>query len=317
MKILVISKNKWSSRLKKHEEISKLMKTGGIQALFTTLHKDVGRPEVKNGRIDPEWYEKNISTIARREDYNHVIFQFSERDGKRWKLESGIRGHNIKDTDTLGESWVCSDEDSIVKFKNGTIRNKYMKTIPHEIAHELKNNGTTNLDIHLYDFKNEINNIEGFYKELNIMKWAKYLPEPYFSRITQGFAVPNPLYKVSGHHMGVDHGTQGKKDVPIFMPCDGMITRIIVDGVVGNCAVILSQDEKWAFRMAHMKDKPKVGTYKAGEQIGIVGNTGLSTSEHLHIDCHKDGVINMAKIKDRETIIKYCVDAHELVSKNI
>jgi len=155
-------------------------------------------------------------------------------------------------------------------------------------------------------------------RKSNTMKFAKYLPEPYFSKMSQGFAVPNPLYKVSGHHGGVDHGVQGRKDVPIYMPCDGKVTRIYtLDKVLGNCAVILSEDQKWAFRMAHMKAAPKVGVYKAGDQIGIVGTTGLSTGEHLHIDCWKDGTIQINKINSRESILKYCVDAHELINKNI
>jgi len=151
------------------------------------------------------------------------------------------------------------------------------------------------------------------------MKWAKYLPEPYFSRITQGFAVPNPLYTISGHHMGVDHGTQGNKYVPIFMPCDGRITRHILNHpVLGNCAIILSADEKWAFRFPHMVQKPAaVGAYKAGEWIGTVGNTGLSQGEHCHAEAWKGGYVLPAKIKDRASILEYCVDAHDLVTKNL
>lgn len=151
------------------------------------------------------------------------------------------------------------------------------------------------------------------------MKWSKYIPEPYFSKITQGFGEYDPVnYPTSKHHLGVDHGTQGKKDVPILMPCDGRITRHIIDKTLGNCAVVLSQDEKWAFRLAHMKDVPaKIGAYKAGDKIGIVGTTGLSTSEHLHIDAWKDGAIDIGKIKDLPSIQKYCSDSHELVTKNL
>lgn len=161
MKILVITKYRWKSRLKKHETISKLMKTGGIQAIFSTIHLDVGKPTITDGRIDPQWYETNITKHA--QDYDHVIFQFSESDGKRWGLDSGLRGVNIKDLDRIGESWVCCDEHSVVKFKDGTERDKYTKTVPHEIAHELKNKGLTKLEIHDFDFKDKINNIEGFY----------------------------------------------------------------------------------------------------------------------------------------------------------
>jgi hypothetical protein len=166
MKILVVTKYRWRSRLKKHETISNFMKTGGINAIFSTIHLNVGKPVVTGGRIDPQWYETNIT--ARAQDYDHVIFQFSQKDGKQWGVDSGIRGHNIKDLDSIGESWVCCDEHDIVKFKDGTSRDKYTKTVPHEIAHELKNKGLTHLEVHDFDYKNEINNLEGFYKKLNL-----------------------------------------------------------------------------------------------------------------------------------------------------
>lgn len=314
--VLVLSKYVWKTREAKHKEIVALMKTGGIDAILTFIKKDLGVPIVTNGRIDPQWYEEHITKVYT--GYNHIIFQFSERDGKKWGVESGLRGGNLKDIDIIGESWVCSDERSVVKFKDGSSRNKYTKTVPHEIGHELKNKDITELEIHDYDYKNEINNIEGFYKALTSMKWSKYLPEPHFSNITQGFAVPNPLYKVSGHHLGVDHGVSRKDNIPVYMPCDGRVTRVLNnDKVLGNCAIILSQDEQWAFRMAHMRDTPKVGTYSAGDQIGIVGTTGLSTGLHLHIDAWRNGIIKVDKIINRDSILQYCVDAHELILKNI
>lgn len=321
LNILIISKEKWTSRLKKHDTIRKMMVGNTIEEVrFDTIKIDTGKPDIKDGRITDEWFEQKITKVAKQGDYNFVIFQFSERDGKRWGVDSSLRGHTVFDTDFFGESWICCDENSVVKFNDGTVLNKYMKVVPHEIAHELKIQGITQLEIHDFDYKNERHDVIGFYKKLNEnkMNWAKYLPEPYFSTVTQGFAVPNPLYKLSGHHVGVDHGVQGKKDVPVFMPCDGKITRHYTnDPMLGNCAVILSEDENWAFRFAHMKDAPTDGQYRAGTQIGVVGTTGLSTSEHLHVDCFRDGIIRIDKIINRASILEYCVDAHELVIKHL
>lgn len=137
---------------------------------FTTLHKDVGTPTVKDGRIDRDWFEKNISAYAKERGYNYAIFHFSEADGKKWGLDSGLRGSTFNDNDFFGESWVRADEKSTVTFKDGSSRDKYTKVVAHEIAHELKRQDITKLEVHDYDYQNEKNDIEGFYKDLGVYK---------------------------------------------------------------------------------------------------------------------------------------------------
>lgn len=165
--ILVVSKTRWSTRKKKHREIQKIMTQPPIEEVtITTIHQDLGRPEIVDGRITAEWFENNISILAKARGYNAAVFQFSKRDGQRWGIKSGLRGSNLRDGDFFGESWVCCDEDTVRRFKDGSKRNEYVKTVPHEIAHELQRQGVTQLNVHEYDYTDTINNIEGFYIDM-------------------------------------------------------------------------------------------------------------------------------------------------------
>lgn len=77
---------------------------------------------------------------------------------------------------------------------------------------------------------------------------------------------------------------------------------------------------KYTVRFAHLRDKPdwKVGdTVERGDVIGIMGNSGLSTAIHLHIDCVEGEqkmpydlkAINTGKPKANKTQLDYFIDS--------
>lgn len=164
IKILIVSKYTWPTRLKKHEQIKALMMTGGFENItFDTIKRDVGKPDIENERITEAWFEKNISKDAKGLGYDFCIFQFSKADGYRWGIESRVHGLNFRDGDFFGEAWVCCDEDSEWRFNVGPTWNEYCKSIPHEIGHELTRQGYTKLEVHDFDYKRDINNLPEFY----------------------------------------------------------------------------------------------------------------------------------------------------------
>lgn len=171
-KVLVYATTKWATRDAKHKRIANLMMAGGAftKVTFHTVQYFGGKPKLNGNRIDEAYFEETFSSPAKVKGYNHAIFSFSMAEGKRWGVDSGVRASNFKDGDYFGESWVRSDENSVVKFKDGTKRDRYEKSVPHEIGHELKNQGFTNLDIHDFDYLDTINNIEQFYKLLSITR---------------------------------------------------------------------------------------------------------------------------------------------------
>lgn len=168
-KVLVYATQNWRSRKAKHDRIARLMMAGGAftSVTFDTVLMKV-KPKTIGDRIDFDWFEQNLSIPAKIKGYNHAIFSFSMAEGRRWGIDSGVRGSNDKDEDYFGESWVRSDEKSITRFKDGSSRDRYEKTVPHEIGHELKNQGLTPLLIHDFDFKDTTNNLEEFYRRLKL-----------------------------------------------------------------------------------------------------------------------------------------------------
>jgi murein DD-endopeptidase MepM/ murein hydrolase activator NlpD len=98
----------------------------------------------------------------------------------------------------------------------------------------------------------------------------------------------------NNQHYGIDLGTGGKNP-PIFAGISGIVRDVGYDDVrgYGNFVQIEYgyQFEGYTYRTgivgeyAHMKDLPLVSSGQfvtTGTNLGLVGNTGKSTKEHLH-----------------------------------
>lgn len=125
-------------------------------------------PEVKDGRIVESWFQENITKNAT--GYLGVVFIASEKQAKRWGLKDGLRGSHFRNGDAFIECWATSDERSKIRFKDRSRRDRLPKVVAHELAHGFEELGYTDLDIHKYDYESSINNIEGFYKKLRLVK---------------------------------------------------------------------------------------------------------------------------------------------------
>lgn len=188
-KVLIQATKKWKTRKLLHNEIKRVMMSSGVftEVIIDTITYDKGKPKIKDGKIDHNWYEKNISYTAKAMGYNHTMFNFSMREGRDWKIENIVRGVNIKDQDNFGESWVRSDEYSLIRLKDGKKVKRYIKTVLHEVGHELKNKGLTNLLIHDFDKNERFSDIEDFYLQLrqNKMNQIQTLKEKISQLIRQ------------------------------------------------------------------------------------------------------------------------------------
>ncbi len=96
----------------------------------------------------------------------------------------------------------------------------------------------------------------------------------------------HPILKRIQPHNGVDFGC--RRGTPIYATGDGVVEKAQTSGYNGGYGrqVVLNHGFGYKTRYAHL-DKPLVArgdTVRRGQLIGLAGNTGRSTSSHLHYE---------------------------------
>lgn len=114
----------------------------------------------------------------------------------------------------------------------------------------------------------------------------------------------NGLYK-GCTYIGNDAGR------PILAIADGTVASISSDGQTGyGYSVVINHGNSYTSRYAHLKSDPRgylsIGQQvKRGQQIGLNGSTGLSTSEHLHFVLYKNGQSVLPSPMDGQSLLAH------------
>jgi murein DD-endopeptidase MepM/ murein hydrolase activator NlpD len=117
------------------------------------------------------------------------------------------------------------------------------------------------------------------------------------SAITSPFGyTTNPFSKEVALHTGVD--LRGSVGLAIHAPAGAKVAFAGEKGSNGN-VVELDLGDGVGMRFAHLDkiDVAEGGRVKAGDAIGTIGVTGLTTGPHVHVEIYKDG-----KAVDPETV---------------
>lgn len=105
-------------------------------------------------------------------------------------------------------------------------------------------------------------------------------------RITSKFRT-----KQRPNHNGVDIAEAGAR--PIYAIADGVVTRSYLSASYGEVVFIEHKinGQVWESVYAHMRSGSRAyltgQTVKQGQQIGVMGNTGQSSGQHLHLELHR------------------------------
>ncbi len=120
-------------------------------------------------------------------------------------------------------------------------------------------------------------------------------PFPYPVPISSGFGPRSaPIEGAQPFHEGVDF-TPGA-GAPIYAIADGVVSLHESGGSLGNHVVIdhVINGQKVQSVYAHMQAGSSPLTVgqqvHVGDLVGLVGQTGLATGPHLHLEIHLDGV---------------------------
>ncbi|MDR4949446.1 murein hydrolase activator EnvC family protein [Neobacillus cucumis] len=111
-----------------------------------------------------------------------------------------------------------------------------------------------------------------------------YWTQPAVGYLSSGFG-----QRGSERHVGVDIANRTAS--PIVAAADGVVIRSYLSSSYGNCIFISHSinGQVYTTVYAHMSTR-LVGSgavVKKGQQIGVMGNTGDSTGQHLHFELHK------------------------------
>ena len=142
--------------------------------------------------------------------------------------------------------------------------------------------------IHLTRYSGKSKN---FYDESGRSATISFIKYPvHFSHISSPFSKgrKHPVYGIVKPHHGVDLAAKMKTRIKVTAP--GKVTYAGVKGGYGN-TIIVQHDGDYKTLYAHMHHfakNIKVGSYvHAGDLIGYVGSTGVSTGPHVHYEIRK------------------------------
>jgi len=130
--------------------------------------------------------------------------------------------------------------------------------------------------------------------------------------ITQLYGENPQDYPTTNGHMGIDWGCP--VGTPVLAAADGVVSRHGWDNTGYGIHVRIKHDGGAMTIYGHLSSVNSVSIcdgapVRAGDAIGLSGNTGNSTGPHLHFEYRPDG----AKAADPLPLIKFAADTYPII----
>jgi len=99
----------------------------------------------------------------------------------------------------------------------------------------------------------------------------------------------HPVLKIPSFHTGIDFSA--KIGTPVLATANGSVVDIVHSRRGYGNRIVVKHDNEYQTIYAHLSDicVSKGDTVIVGQEIGAVGNSGLSTGSHLHYEIRYNG----------------------------
>lgn len=244
------------------------------------INIDINEPQLSNVTIGDKYTDLSEfqNDRARLADYRHRQNERKFDDVEIYQVRQD------KSIETNVHNIGVNKEriDAIVEWRDGFIeRYNDLVGIVNDLVANQNNNGGGGTDSSGYA-NNRVFPVD--YNLAGINFWTKS---------TQ----PDMGYgdRSGGFHSGWDIGSNGNAGYGIYATTDGVVRKAeFMSGGIGNAIYIEhTADGYWSNYMHLASISVSVGqTVKAGDQIGVMGNTGGNYAIHLHYELSPDGVFH-------------------------
>ncbi len=253
-------------------------------AAFTYIYdKHFDTPEKQRLKSENEFLSTNLSQIKQRLDnFDAQMNKLAQQDNELYR--------------------VIYQMDSIpIKVRNSGYggANRYIKLKGHEssglvmdVAQRLdKLNKKLNIQKSSYYELSEV--LKNSENRLNALPIIQPIHNEDLTRIGSYYGMRlHPILRIYRMHDGID--LTAPTGTPVFAAGDGKVIRVDNNRSrrgYGNLVIIDHGYDGLKTRYAHLNtiDVKKGQRIERGQQLGTVGNTGLSTGPHLHYEIRKNG----------------------------